>query len=52
MRRPADVRNLSSLRAPRPTRLLYQKLIDPYLLDCAKNRMKLTMKWVAQRKIL
>ena len=26
----------------------YQKLIDLYLLDCAKKRKKLTMKWVAQ----
>jgi predicted DNA binding CopG/RHH family protein len=25
----------------------YQKLIDLYLLDCAKKRKKLTMKWVA-----
>ena len=24
-----------------------QKLIDLYLLDCAKKRKKLTMKWVA-----
>ncbi len=29
------------------TRLSYQKLIDLYLLDCAKKRKKLTMKWVA-----
>jgi predicted DNA binding CopG/RHH family protein len=27
--------------------LPYQKLIDLYLLDCAKKRKKLTMKWVA-----
>ena len=25
----------------------YQKLIDLYLLDCVKNRKKLSMKWVA-----
>jgi predicted DNA binding CopG/RHH family protein len=25
----------------------YQKLIDLYLLDCAKKRKKLTIKWVA-----
>jgi hypothetical protein len=31
------------------TGLPYQKLIDLYLLDCAKKRKKLTMKWVAQR---
>jgi predicted DNA binding CopG/RHH family protein len=29
------------------TGLPYQKLIDLYLLDCAKQRKKLTMKWVA-----
>jgi predicted DNA binding CopG/RHH family protein len=29
------------------TGLPYQKLIDPYLLDCAKRRKKLRMKWVA-----
>jgi hypothetical protein len=29
------------------TRLPYQKLIDLYLLDCARKRKKLTMKWVA-----
>jgi len=29
------------------TGLLYQKLFDLYLLDCAKKRKKLTMKWVA-----
>ena len=29
------------------TRLPYKKLIDLYLLDCAKKRKKLTMKWVA-----
>lgn len=26
--------------------LPYQKLIDLYLLDCARNRKKLTMRWV------
>ena len=29
------------------TGLPYQKLIDLYLLDCARNAKKLTMKWVA-----
>jgi hypothetical protein len=29
------------------TGLPYQKLIDLYLLDCAKKRKKLMMKWVA-----
>ena len=29
------------------TGLPYQKLIDLYLLDCAKKRKKLTMRWVA-----
>src|SRR5579859_4566236 len=29
------------------TGLPYQKLIDLYLLDCAKRRRKLTLKWVA-----
>jgi predicted DNA binding CopG/RHH family protein len=29
------------------TGLPYQKLIDLYLLDCAKKRKTLTMKWVA-----
>jgi len=28
------------------TGLPYQKLIDLYLLDCAKKRKKLTMRWV------
>lgn len=28
-------------------RLPYQKLIDLYLLDCAKRRKKLSMRWVA-----
>jgi hypothetical protein len=26
-------------------------VIDLYLLDCAKKRKKLTMKWVAQRRL-
>ena len=29
------------------TGLPYQKLIDLYLLDCARKRKKLTLKWVA-----
>lgn len=29
------------------TGLPYQKLIDLYLLDCAKKRKKLTMRWIA-----
>ena len=29
------------------TGLPYQKLIDLYLLDCARKRKKLAMKWVA-----
>jgi predicted DNA binding CopG/RHH family protein len=29
------------------TGLPYQKLIDLYLLDCAKKRKKLSLKWVA-----
>jgi len=29
------------------TGLAYQKLIDLYLLDCAKKRKKLNLKWVA-----
>jgi hypothetical protein len=29
------------------TKLPYQKLIDLYLVDCAKKRKKLRMKWVA-----
>ena len=29
------------------TGLPYQKLIDLYLVDCARNRKKLRMKWVA-----
>jgi hypothetical protein len=31
------------------TGLPYQKLIDLYLLDCARKRKKLAMKWVAER---
>jgi len=27
--------------------LHYQKLIDLYLLDCAKRRRKISLKWVA-----
>jgi hypothetical protein len=29
------------------TKIPYQKLIDFYLLDCAKKRKKLTLRWVA-----
>ena len=29
------------------TGLAYQKLIDLYLLDCARRRRKLSLKWVA-----
>jgi predicted DNA binding CopG/RHH family protein len=29
------------------TRLPYQRLIDLYLLDCARRRKKLAIKWVA-----
>jgi predicted DNA binding CopG/RHH family protein len=29
------------------TGIPYQKLIDLYLLDCAKKRKKLTLRWVA-----
>jgi predicted DNA binding CopG/RHH family protein len=29
------------------TGLPYQKLIDLYLLDCARKRKKLTLRWVA-----
>ena len=29
------------------TGVAYQKLIDLYLLDCVKNRKKLSMKWTA-----
>ena len=29
------------------TKIPYQKLIDLYLLDCAKKRKKLTLRWVA-----
>jgi len=31
----------------RETGLPYQKLIDLYLLDCAKKRKKLALRWVA-----
>src|SRR5438552_1470611 len=34
-------------RLAEETGLPYQKLIDLYLLDCARKRKKLTMKWVA-----
>jgi predicted DNA binding CopG/RHH family protein len=34
-------------RLAEETRLPYQKLIDLYLLDCARKGKKLTMKWVA-----
>ena len=34
-------------RLAKETGLPYQKLIDLYLLDCARKRKKLTMKWVA-----
>jgi predicted DNA binding CopG/RHH family protein len=34
-------------RLAEETELPYQKLIDLYLLDCARKRKKLTMKWVA-----
>jgi predicted DNA binding CopG/RHH family protein len=29
------------------TKLPYQKLIDLYLLDCARKRKRLAIKWVA-----
>lgn len=29
------------------TRLPYQKLIDLYLLDCAKRKKRLSLSWVA-----
>lgn len=29
------------------SRIPYQKLIDLYLLDCAKNHKKLILKWAA-----
>jgi predicted DNA binding CopG/RHH family protein len=29
------------------TGLPYQRLIDLYLLDCAKKRKRLSMKWIA-----
>jgi len=31
--------------------LPYQKLIDLYLLDCAKRRRKISLRWVAQRRV-
>jgi hypothetical protein len=31
------------------TGLPYQKLIDLYLLDCAKRRRKISLKWVAPK---
>jgi len=34
-------------RLAEETGLPYQKLIDLYLLDCARKRKKLIMKWVA-----
>ena len=34
-------------RLAHETGLPYQKLIDLYLLDCAKRRRKLSMRWVA-----
>ena len=34
-------------RLAEETGLPYQKLIDLYLLDCARKHKKLTMKWVA-----
>ena len=34
-------------RLAEETGLPYQKLIDLYLLDCARKRKKLTMRWVA-----
>jgi predicted DNA binding CopG/RHH family protein len=34
-------------RLAEETGIPYQKLIDLYLLDCARKRKKLTMKWVA-----
>ena len=29
------------------TNIPYQKLIDLYLLDCAKKRKKLSLRWIA-----
>ena len=29
------------------TKIPYQKLIDLYLLDCAKKRKRLSLRWVA-----
>jgi hypothetical protein len=37
-------------RLAEETELPYQKLIDLYLLDCARKCKKLTMKWVASRR--
>jgi predicted DNA binding CopG/RHH family protein len=34
-------------RLAQETGLPYQKLIDLYLLDCAKRRKKLSIRWVA-----
>jgi predicted DNA binding CopG/RHH family protein len=34
-------------RLAEKTGLPYQKLIDLYMLDCARKGRKLTMKWVA-----
>jgi predicted DNA binding CopG/RHH family protein len=34
-------------RLAEETGLPYQKLIDLYLMDCARKRKKLRMKWVA-----
>lgn len=34
-------------RLARESGLPYQKLIDLYLLDCARKRRKLSMRWVA-----
>lgn len=34
-------------RQARETGIPYQKLIDLYLLDCARKKRKLTMKWTS-----
>ena len=34
-------------RLSEETGVAYQKLIDLYLLDCVKNKKKLSMKWTA-----
>lgn len=34
------------------TGVAYQKLIDLYLLDCVKNKKKLSMKWTGQLEAL